>query len=101
MSRNKADSRTPPMVIRGSCECGARKFTQNRPTHITPATEPLRTSNTPSRQTGPASQSQLPQSFSFKPGFPYVDPAPEQRGLERDDMIPVACVYPASVNGAS
>ena len=32
--------------------------------------------------------------------FPYMDPAPEQRGLERDDMIPVASVYPASVNGA-
>ena len=28
-----------------------------------------------------------------------MDPAPVQRGLERDDLIPVASVYPASVNG--
>jgi hypothetical protein len=29
-----------------------------------------------------------------------MDPAPVQRGLERDDRIPVASVYPASVSGA-
>jgi hypothetical protein len=29
-----------------------------------------------------------------------MDPAPVQRGLERDDLIPVASIYPASVNGA-
>src|SRR6516225_7516373 len=29
-----------------------------------------------------------------------MDPAPVQRGLEPDDGIPVASVYPASVNGA-
>ena len=29
-----------------------------------------------------------------------MDPALVQRGLERDDRIPVASVYPASVNGA-
>ena len=34
------------------------------------------------------------------PELSYMDPAPEQRGLEHDDMIPVASVYPASVNGA-
>jgi hypothetical protein len=31
---------------------------------------------------------------------PYMDPARVQRSLERDEMIPVASVYPASVNGA-
>jgi len=39
-------------------------------------------------------------SREFAAIFPYMDPAPVQRGLERDDMIPVASVYPASVNGA-
>jgi hypothetical protein len=34
------------------------------------------------------------------PGFPYMDPAPVQRGLERDEVNPVASIYPASVNGA-
>jgi hypothetical protein len=29
-----------------------------------------------------------------------MDPAPVQRSLERDEVIPVASVYPASVNGA-
>jgi hypothetical protein len=29
-----------------------------------------------------------------------MDPAPVQRDVERDDVIPVASVYPASVNGA-
>src|ERR1019366_3627697 len=28
-----------------------------------------------------------------------ADPSPEQKGLERDDMIPVASVYPAYVIG--
>ena len=36
---------------------------------------------------------------AIKLRFPYMDPAPVQRGLERDAMIPVASVYPASVNG--
>jgi hypothetical protein len=29
-----------------------------------------------------------------------MDPALVQRDVERDDVIPVASVYPASVNGA-
>jgi hypothetical protein len=29
-----------------------------------------------------------------------MDPAPVQRDVERDDAIPVAFIYPASVNGA-
>jgi hypothetical protein len=42
----------------------------------------------------------LPNSdqLTFNPGFPYMNPAPVETGLESDDMIPVASVYPASVN---
>ena len=32
--------------------------------------------------------------------FPYMDSTPVQKRLERDGMIPVASVYPASVNWA-
>src|SRR5208337_1183832 len=32
--------------------------------------------------------------------FPHMDPAPVQRCLERDEVNPVASIYPNSLNGA-
>src|SRR5229473_2507618 len=60
---------------------------------------PILCQENPSLRPSSKADSAFPFGISSPPhpGFPYMDPAPVQTRPERDDMMPVACVYLASV----